>query len=94
MEIQRDDNGRKGQFSAWIDGAEVGLMTYTWGGDHKFIIDHTEVYADFSGKGVGKALVMAAVAYARENGVKILPLCPFAKKVFERTPEIEDVWWK
>jgi len=93
MKIQRDDNGRKGQFSAWVDGAEAGLMTYTWAGDHKFIIDHTEVNADFSGKGVGKELVMAAVAFARENNVKILPLCPFAKKVFERTPELRDVWW-
>ena len=93
MEIQRDDNGKKGQFSALIDGEEAGLMTYTWAGDQKFIIDHTEVSPDFSGKGVGKQLVMAAVAFARSNNLKILPLCPYAKTVFERTPEIQDVRW-
>jgi len=93
MNIERDDNGRKGRFSALIDGEEAGLMTYTWAGDHKFIIDHTEVNPDFSGKGVGKQLVMAAVAFARERNLKILPLCPYAKKVFERTPEIQDVRW-
>lgn len=91
MKIQRDDNGKKGQFSALINEEEAGLMTYTWAGDQKFIIDHTEVNPDFSGKGVGKQLVMAAVEFARENGLKILPLCPYAKSVFERTPAIADV---
>jgi predicted GNAT family acetyltransferase len=40
---------------------------------------------------VGGKLVAAAVAYAREHGVGILPLCPFAKSVFDRTPEYADV---
>lgn len=91
IEIQRDDNGKKGQFSAIVDGREAGLMTYTWAGEQKFIIDHTEVDPDFSGQGIGKQLVMAAVAYARESGLSILPLCPYAKNVFQRTPEIGDV---
>ena len=66
-------------------------MTYTWAGDSKFIIDHTEVSPDFNGKGVGKKLVMAAVDYARANNVKIIPLCPFAKSVFDKVEEIRDV---
>ena len=36
-------------------------------------------------------LVAAAVAYAREKKVGILPLCPFAKSVFDRTPDYADV---
>jgi len=91
MEIKRDDNGKKGQFSALVNEEEAGLMTYTWAGDHKFIIDHTEVNPDYSGQGVGKKLVMAAVEFARENGLKILPLCPYAKSVFDKTPAIQDL---
>jgi len=91
MEILRDDNGKKGQFSAVINGEEAGLMTYTWAGDHRFIIDHTEVNPESSGQGIGKQLVMAAVAFARENNLKILPLCPYAKSVFDRTSAIKDV---
>ena len=91
MEIKREDNGRKGHFAAMEGDEEAGLMTYTWAGDHKFIIDHTEVAAAFSGQGVGKKLLMAAVEFAREKGVKILPLCPFAKSVFDKTPAIKDV---
>jgi hypothetical protein len=36
-------------------------------------------------------MVLKAVEYARENGIKIIPLCPFAKSVFDKTPEIRDV---
>ena len=66
-------------------------MTYTWAGDSKFIIDHTEVSEEFNGKGVGKKLLMATVDYARNNNLKIIPLCPFAKSVFDKTEEIRDV---
>lgn len=91
MEIQQINDTRRGYFEALEDGKEAGKMTYTWAGDSKFIIDHTEVNEGFNGKGVGKKLVMAAVDYARANDVKIIPLCPFAKSVFDKTAEIRDV---
>jgi len=91
MEIQQINDTRKGYFEAIEDGKEAGKMTYTWAGDSKFIIDHTEVSPDFNGKGVGKKLVMAAVEYARANNLKIIALCPFAKSVFNKVEEIRDV---
>ncbi|MGB3116817.1 MAG: GNAT family N-acetyltransferase, partial [Ferruginibacter sp.] len=45
----------------------------------------------YGGKGYGKKLVMQSVEYARKNNLKIIPLCPFAKKVFDRTESIRDV---
>ncbi|MFH6996802.1 GNAT family N-acetyltransferase [Flavobacterium sp. FlaQc-57] len=91
MDIQQTNDTRRGYFEAVEDGKEAGKMTYTWAGDSKFIIDHTEVSPDFNGKGVGKKLVMAAVEYARTNNLKIIPLCPFAKSVFDKTADIRDV---
>jgi len=91
MEINQINDIRRGYFEAIEDGKEAGKMTYTWAGDSKFIIDHTEVNAEFNGKGVGKKMVMAAVDYARNNNLKIIPLCPFAKSVFDKTPDINDV---
>ncbi|RXM43698.1 GNAT family N-acetyltransferase [Flavobacterium sp. YO12] len=91
MEIQQINDTRRGYFEAVEDGQEAGKMTYTWAGDTKFIIDHTEVNPDFNGKGVGKKLVMAAVEYARTNNLKIIPLCPFAKSIFDKVEEIRDV---
>lgn len=91
MEIQQINDTRRGYFEAVEAGKEAGKMTYTWAGDSKFIIDHTEVSEGFNGKGVGKKLVMAAVEYARTNNLKIIPLCPFAKSVFDKVEEIRDV---
>ncbi|WP_394773361.1 GNAT family N-acetyltransferase [Flavobacterium sp.] len=91
MEIKQINDTRRGYFEAVEDGKEAGKMTYTWAGDSKFIIDHTEVNEEFNGKGVGKKLVLASVDYARANNVKIIPLCPFAKSVFDKTEEIRDV---
>ncbi len=91
MEINQINDIRKGYFEAIEDGKEAGKMTYTWAGDSKFIIVHTEVNEEFNGKGVGKKLVMKAVEYARNNNLKIIPLCPFAKSVFDKTEDIRDV---
>lgn len=94
MQIQQQDNGKKGSFFV-KDGEELlAEMTYTWPSEHLFIIDHTEVSEKLAGKGVGKQLVNAAVDFARANNHKILPLCPFAKKVIEKTPEYQDVLHK
>ncbi|WP_233164499.1 GNAT family N-acetyltransferase [Pedobacter sp. ASV28] len=91
MEIVQENSERKGFFKAIIDGKEAGLMTYTWAGTTKFIIDHTEVHENFKGKNVGKQLVLKAVAFARENHLKIMPLCPFAKSVFDKNEDLKDV---
>lgn len=91
MEIKREDNGKKGAFLAMEGETQAGMMTYVWAGEGKFIIDHTEVNPEFNGQGVGKKMVMAAVEFARENNLKITPLCPFAKSVFDRMVEIQDV---
>jgi hypothetical protein len=36
-------------------------------------------------------MVAYAVQYAREKELKIIPVCPFVKKVLERNMEFSDV---
>lgn len=91
MTILQINNDTKGYFKAEDNGVEAGRMTYSWAGDNKIIIDHTEVNPDFKGQGVGNQMVMAAVDFARSKGITILPLCPFAKSVFDKTETIHDV---
>lgn len=91
MEVKQNNAEIRGKFAAFIDGKQAGLMTYTWAGADKFIIDHTEVGEDFNGKGVGKEMVFAAVDFARKNNLKIIPLCPFAKAMFQKYEEIRNV---
>lgn len=66
------------------DGQELGEMTYSVAGADKIIIDHTEGFPGSEGRGVGLKLLDAAIAHARERKLRILPLCPFAKKMMDR----------
>ena len=91
IEVVQNNNEKNGEFEAFFDGKHAGLMTYTWAGTDKFIIDHTEVDEAFGGKGIGKHLVLAAVDFARKNSLKIIPLCPFANATFKRNPDLGDV---
>jgi len=72
------------------DGAILAEMVYTMAAN-KMIIEHTEVDESLEGKGVGKQLVHTAVEYARTHNIKIVPLCPFAKSVFDKVEEWHDV---
>lgn len=89
--IELELNGSKGYFYVSVDGKQEGKMTFVFAGNDKIIIDHTEVNPGNNGKGYGKKMVDKAVEYAREKNIKIIPLCPFAKKVFDKTPEFRDV---
>ena len=91
MEVLQEDNGKKGKFYILVNDVQEAEMTYTWVGTDRIIIDHTEVNEALKGKNAGKQMVMKAVEFARANNIKIIPLCPFANSVFQKTPEIRDV---
>lgn len=91
MDIKHQDDGKRGAFFIEENGENVAEMTYVWSGEDKIIIDHTGVSTALSGKGVGQQLVSKAVDMARGQHIKILPLCPFAKRVFEKVEDYRDV---
>jgi predicted GNAT family acetyltransferase len=91
MEIQRTEDENRGSFFVEKDGEKIALMTYSKAGADKIIIDHTEVDPSLKGQGVGQKMVFESVKYARENDLKIIPLCPFAKTVFDKNEDYADV---
>lgn len=91
IEIKQNESGTKGFFGAFDGDKEAGRMSYTFVGSSKLIIDHTEVSDLYKGQSIGKRILMELVKYARENKIKVIPLCPFAKSVFNKVEEIRDV---
>ena len=91
MEIQNKKAGTKGMFYVENDKTTLAKMVYTMPSPDKMIIEHTEVSEDLKGQNVGFQLVKTAVEFAREQNIKIIPLCPFANSVFKRKPEFADV---
>lgn len=56
---------------------------------------HTEVSEKLKGQGIGLKLIGKMVDYARENQLKIIPLCTFVSAQFQRHPDqYTDVWNK
>jgi predicted GNAT family acetyltransferase len=88
--ITHERSGHRGAF-VWIeDGRRLAELTYTVAGT-RVIIDHTSVDDALRGKGAGRVLLEAAVQWARADNVRLMPLCPFARSVFDKTPEYADV---
>ncbi|MEQ1502905.1 MAG: GNAT family N-acetyltransferase [Myxococcota bacterium] len=74
-----------------VDGRRAAEMTYSYAGSSTIVIDHTEVSDLLRGRGAGRQLVYAAVAFARASKLKIRPRCSFARAVFDKEPELRDV---
>lgn len=90
MEIKFEETESKGAFYIEEIGKRMATMTISKAGNI-MIIDSTEVDDALRGKNAGKQLVEAAVKHAREHHYKIIPLCPFAKSVFEKVKDYQDV---
>lgn len=91
MEIQLFDDGHRGVFYIEVDEKKEGKLIYEWQDEHTIIIKHTEVSEVLKGKGAGKQLVHKAAIFARDRNLKIIPECPFARKIFDIDTSIADV---
>lgn len=91
MEIKQNNSEKEGLFFMEVEGKQIAGLYYVYAGASKFIIDHTEVDQAYEGKGLGKQLLKAAVEYARTKQMHIVPLCPFANRMFNLMPEYGDV---
>ncbi len=67
-------------------------ITYRFVDNNEINIDHTGVSDELGGQGVGKKLVKAVVEHARENNLKIIASCSFAKNMLEKEDSYQDVY--
>jgi predicted GNAT family acetyltransferase len=54
-------------------------------------LEHTFVSPDIREKGLARKMVDTVVQYAREQGMKVLPTCPYAKKVMTSDSQYQDI---
>jgi predicted GNAT family acetyltransferase len=43
------------------------------------------------GRGIASSITGAALRYARDAGLKVIPTCPFVASYIERHPELKDI---
>jgi len=86
--VVENDQAAK-RFAARIDGKEA-FIQYRYADDNLVLV-HTEVPDSLSGRGIAGKLVHTALEYARAEGVKVIPLCPFVSSYIRRHPEYESL---
>lgn len=91
MKIEHERKGDDGGFYVEQSGEHLADMFYTMRTQSEMNIYHTHVSEELKGQNIGQQLVEAGVAYARQHQLKIIPSCSYARTVFARHKELQDV---
>lgn len=87
LEVSHNDSASR--FEVLVDGqlcrAEYRLQ------DGVMRMTHTEVPHRLEGRGIGGALVAAALAHARAAGLKVVPACGFVRAYMRKHRDTHDL---
>jgi predicted GNAT family acetyltransferase len=89
--IEREEQGDIQEFVLRVNGERLGSLEFTRPGAGVLRIEYVEVSPELRGSGMGRQLVEAAVAWAKETEMKIVPICSYARLVMQRDPAMSAV---
>ena len=83
------DNAAAHRLEVEIDG-KLAIVDYNLisGG---IVVAHTEVPPALEGRGIASAMYRALIARAREEGRRVIPVCPVFALYLKRHAEAQDV---
>ena len=90
MENKKAVNNKEKRRFVIVEEGMTSLAAYEIS-DGDMELYHTEVPARLEGRGIGSALAKAALDYAQENGLEVIPSCPFIAAYIERHPEYQEL---
>ena len=82
-------NPANDRFEVWIDG-KLSKLDYIQEAKN-FVIAHVGVYPEHRGQGIAGKIVEAALQYARENGLRVIPMCSYAAAYIRRNPQYMEL---
>jgi len=71
-------------------GDQIAMVKYILGSS-EIIFTHTEVPEAFEGQGVASKIAKVAVEYAKAQGLRIRPMCPYMAAYIQRHPEYHSI---
>jgi predicted GNAT family acetyltransferase len=86
--IEREELNGANEFVLRVDGERLGFLDYTRPEVGVMRIEYVEVSPELRGTGLGKQLVEKAVAFAKDNSLKVIPICSYARAVIQRDPAL------
>lgn len=91
MDVGVKNNNDLNRFEVDL-GDQIAVMEYMRAGNN-IIFTHTEVPQAYEGQGIANQMAAVALAYAKSEGLKVQPLCPFVKGYIEKHPEYKEISW-
>jgi predicted GNAT family acetyltransferase len=82
-------NPKENRFETWIDGY-LSKLDYIQD-DKNFVITHVGVHPSLRGQGVAGRIVEVSLVYARENSLRVVPMCSYAAAFIRRHPEYAEL---
>ncbi len=79
-----------GKYDIAVEDSVVGHAFFADRSDQR-VFYHTEVDDEFSGRGLATILIEQALGSTREQGQRIVAVCPTVAKVLEKHPEFREV---
>lgn len=90
-ELSVRDHPEESRFEVVDPSGEVaGFAAYRRYED-RVVFTHTVVEDAFEGRGVGSRLARAALDAVREEGLRVVPQCPFIRAFVDRHPAYADL---
>ncbi|HEX2802407.1 MAG TPA: GNAT family N-acetyltransferase [Sphingomicrobium sp.] len=84
------DNPERKRFEIDLGDGSFAFAEYTLP-EGKIMFTHTEVPSAHEGQGFGTMLIRAALASAREQGLKVIPICPFFAAYMAKHADVQDL---
>ncbi|MFC4944554.1 GNAT family N-acetyltransferase [Pseudonocardia sp. GCM10023141] len=84
------DNPDESRFEIEVDETPAGFAEYV-ATPGRITFTHTEIDPGFSGKGLAGVLIRTALDAARDQGLSVLPLCPFVRSFIAKHPEYVEL---
>jgi len=82
------DVPKQGRFVVELEGHTAELVYRAEPG--RLILVHTGVPSELEGRGIGSVLVRASIARAADQGLTVVPWCPFARRWLRAHPDVTD----
>ena len=82
-------NEAEHRFETWIDGY-LSKLDYIQDGKN-FVITHVGVYPELRGQGIAGKIVEVGLEYAKENSLRVVPMCSYAAAYIRMHPKYTEL---
>jgi uncharacterized protein len=82
-------NADERRFETMIDGY-LSKLDYIQDGKN-FVITHVGVHPDLRGQGIAGRIVEVSLEYAKENDLRVVPMCSYAAAYIRKHPQYAEL---